>query len=91
MNPSMGYQNKTQSMQWKHPGSPTYTRNSGYHLLAGKSWPWCLRIGNALEFKGSHQEKQQGKVTSGVLLLHENAHLHNSQTAIAAIQNSGLQ
>jgi hypothetical protein len=44
-----------------------------------------------LEFKGSHQEKQQGKVTSGVLLLHGNVHLHNSQTAIAAIRNGGYE
>jgi hypothetical protein len=47
--------------------------------------------GTVLEFKGHHQEKQQGKVTSGVLLLPDNAHLHNSQTAIPATRNGDYE
>ena len=93
---------KKESMQWKHPGSPppknfrTQPRNG--HGVLGLQRDYIDRLqpagtsiteyyANVIKhLRVAIKEKRRGKLAAGVLLLHDNAPVHKSRVAQAAIR-----
>ncbi|XP_067653277.1 histone-lysine N-methyltransferase SETMAR-like [Haliotis asinina] len=100
-------ESKQESMEWKHVTSPRNKKFKGSRsmqkVMATVSWDSkdCLPKGRTMngeyyanlvrQVRQSIKEKRRGKIRRGILLHQDNAPVHDSHVAAAAVQECGYE